>query len=344
MRIRWKQIAMAGLVSGALAFTGCANSSQNQETVEADEIAAGEGVADRGATVDPDDVGEITEELLFEGDEDLFDSVDRDKNRLIDRDEFEDVHDQVNIFGKFDVNADRKIGEDEFYAVMFEYWDTNENDSVSPGEYLAGALNWFPVNTSDLENFADIDADDDGVLTKGEFVGNMDDIQLFDQWDLEDDARIDRDELVTVLRTIWDVDEDQNISIDEWGGPKPEPNVPVAGIMVFPAPEPVSVDKVGTLVTGDAMVGKVISDRGFWLTSDDGKVRLFSIVREDVPKREMIDIDSGDRLRMVGLLMKPEDVGLVAGELEKETKDTIAKESVFLSVYHGNVEFLSRAE
>lgn len=355
---RLRTILVAGIAAGSLfALSACERGIDDQETVEAEEIAEGEGIAERGATPD-EDRAELRAELILEGDEDLFDEYDGDSNVLLDRDEFEDMDDKANIFGVFDVNEDRKLGEEEFYGVMFERWDTDDSGLVGPVEYLDGAIKWFPGDTEELENFADIDANDDGLLSKGEFVANMDDVALFDQWDLDDDAEIAREELRSVLTQIWDVDSNKNISRDEWGGPAYDSNTVVAGIAVAPtyidhpqaswntrteadakdAPKTNERTRVGTVISGRATVGDVVSDRGFWLQGKNGKV--FAIVREDIPKDEMIDINEGAELELTGIVLGPKQTDAVGGTLDEKTREIISGEPAFISIYHAEIEIL----
>jgi hypothetical protein len=328
------------LAAAFLLATGCTHNKPNDdatETVEASEIADEEGVAPESAR--PEDLGNITAELILEGDEDIFDQIDRDTNDKVDSEEFDEAAEQADIFGRFDVNSDRTVTEDELHSVMFEMWDNDDTGLITPSEYLVSALNWFPEDTAELENFADVDANDDGLLSKPEFVANMDDIALFDQWDLDDDADIARDELSRGLRKIWDVDKDSMLTVVEFTRPKPSPEPVIAGISTFEVVVAEPYEQIGTVVTGEGEVSEVISDRGFWI--GDGDDRVFAVVREDVPSREMIDVDAGDQVELIGLMLDSGDANLVAGELEDETLEVIESEPVFLSVYHGQLNIVS---
>lgn len=364
MKDRTKLILTAALAAGSLAFLPACD---KQETIDAEEIAEGEGVADDDAKYEGVDLSEVTAELLLEGDEDIFDSIDLDRDELLDRDEFEDVYDRVDVYGAFDVNEDRKVGEEEFVATMFEAWDTDGSNFVGPAEYLTGAIRWFPEDTEELENYADIDADDDGLLSKAEFVGNMDDIALFDQWDLDDDADIAKDELTGALAKIWGLEKDTKLKRNQWARPTPEPGAMVAGITVIPAvedpqkawgerrPKAKSTGEdaklgeakqgdadeiVPMIVTGRAKVVKVISDRGFWLSTNESDAKIFAVVREDAPQHEMIDIDEGDELLLTGLVLDSDEQRQVVGPLEKDAEEVIESEPFFLSIYHKQVEIV----
>ncbi len=102
-------------------------------------------------------------------------------------------------------------------------------------------------------------------------------------------------------------------------------------------------ENVDMTVTGQAPVTEVVSDRGFWL-GHKGK-RLFTVVREDMPREEMIDINAGQRLELKGQLLESEAVeDSVAGELEPETRDIIEGQEYFLAVHHRDVQIVSEPQ
>ncbi len=92
------------------------------------------------------------------------------------------------------------------------------------------------------------------------------------------------------------------------------------------------------LVTGQAEVTRVISDRGFYLKAPDGGDEVLAVVREDIPMREMIDIDVGDTLRFEAWAQTKESQ--VAGTLEADTKEAIAAAPGFLTMYWRNITIL----
>lgn len=341
----WSLLAATALIgTGATALTGCDRGKDGEvhietnEIVEADEIAQAEGVAD--PTAEPPSDAKITAELLLEGDEDIFDFVDTDRDEVVSVAEFDAAADQVNILAAFDVNEDRIVAEDEFHATMFRFWDDDNDNFVEPYEYLMNAKKWFPEDTDELENFADVDANNDGWLSEGEFVANMDDIELFDQWDADVDAKISADELVKALRVIWDIDTNEQITVVEFGGPVVETGT-IAGVADIAVAITNPVDFIGTAVSGVGTVTEVVSDRGFWLKSGDAKV--FAVVREDVPQKEMIDINAGQKIGFNGILFTPDAADDLAGKLDSETKKLIAEQPAFLGLYHARVEILEKS-
>jgi hypothetical protein len=116
---------------------------------------------------------------------------------------------------------------------------------------------------------------------------------------------------------------------------EPEPEARVLKL----APVAVSVvDYVGVTVSDRATVSEVISDRGFYLGA--GENRVLAVVREDVPQREMIDIDAGARIRFEGVVSSPSAVDDVTGSLEPTTRDAIANEPAFLALHWTDIELL----
>jgi hypothetical protein len=92
---------------------------------------------------------------------------------------------------------------------------------------------------------------------------------------------------------------------------------------------------VGKTIRGRARVDEVISDRGFYLGK--GKDRVLGVVREDVPRREMIDIDEGDVLEFEGLLLTQGAKDDLTGELEADTKRALDQAPAFVAMYHRDV-------
>lgn len=99
---------------------------------------------------------------------------------------------------------------------------------------------------------------------------------------------------------------------------------------------------IGNEVQGEAMVTKVFSDRGFWLRTDDGAMVL-AVVREDVPRPEMIDIDEGQRIRLTGDALSASQLDQVAGTLEQETKEAIRAQGTFISTHWRDISILEKA-
>ncbi len=112
----------------------------------------------------------------------------------------------------------------------------------------------------------------------------------------------------------------------------PGTEVDVARAVVTP------IDYVGVAVKGTGTVTEVVSDRGFWLEVD-GK-RLFAVVREDVPRPEMIEIRPGQTLQFTGLMLSPGAKDDLAGSLEQKTKNIIGGQPAFVAMHWRDIQII----
>lgn len=96
------------------------------------------------------------------------------------------------------------------YAVdcNFENMDANDDGKVSEGEFLD--------KISDLGTHSDLDLDNDGYLDKDEFRETDFDYGLYSSWDSDDDDLLDDDEFYGGLFYNYDWNEDGYWDEDEW--------------------------------------------------------------------------------------------------------------------------------
>jgi hypothetical protein len=106
--------------------------------------------------------------------------------------------------------------------------------------------------------------------------------------------------------------------------------------------EDVGDEYEGRWVTGEATVTEVFSDRGFYVGEEPN--RLLTVVREDAPQYDMIDIREGDRIRVTGLLLDPAWADRLTGTLEEDAKQRIAQSDRFLATYWADIAFLERGD
>lgn len=103
-------------------------------------------------------------------------------------------------------------------------------------------------------------------------------------------------------------------------------------------------DNLGKTVKGEATVGKVISDRAFWVNTDARSGPVLMIVREDVPKPDMIDIAAGQRIRFQAQSHGPKDAKSLGGTLEPDAQQAIEGVPGFLAASWRDVEILGGAK
>ncbi|TFL16006.1 hypothetical protein [Jannaschia formosa] len=72
------------------------------------------------------------------------------------------------------------------------------------------------ATTLSAQGIADWDADADGMLGEAEFAEGLDASGLFDRWDADSDATVDRGEVLQGIYDLWDRDGDGRLSVDEW--------------------------------------------------------------------------------------------------------------------------------
>ena len=113
---------------------------------------------------------------------------------------------------------------------------------------------------------------------------------------------------------------------------QPEPAQAVELTAVAPQP----ANFIGATVKGTVQVESVISDRGFWVTSDGN--RIFAVLREAEPPREKIDINAGQTLSLTGLLVDGEDYNRVIGTFEADAKQALKEQPYFIAAFWKDIE------
>lgn len=98
---------------------------------------------------------------------------------------------------------------------------------------------------------------------------------------------------------------------------------------------------VGTMVVVEATVDAVVSERVFWVNGD-GDDRALAVVREDVPRHQMREVNVGDRVRFNALVLPSSARSAVVGELGAAARSAIASTPAFLAVYWADVTILER--
>lgn len=98
---------------------------------------------------------------------------------------------------------------------------------------------------------------------------------------------------------------------------------------------------VGRSLSGEAQVGEVPTDRGFWIT-DQGQ-RLF-VVLGDGPEEQPVDINANQRLRLNEVMVYPADqLGSIPGQLDADTRRIADGQPVVLYVHERNVSILGQS-
>lgn len=104
------------------------------------------------------------------------------------------------------------------------------------------------------------------------------------------------------------------------------------------------IDFIGFGVQGQGTVTKVVSDRSFWLRTEDGGREFLAVVLEDAPEHEMIDINTGQKIDFTGLALGSNAADDLRGTLEEETEEAIRSEPVFLAMFWKDIQVMGQEE
>ena len=164
---------------------------------------------------EPGDQAEIggspTDQKVVEA---LVDNWDRDQDDRLSRQEYAQVIKEARLFALWDRNDDNNLDKREFAGGLFSMWDADDDGLLSSRQYNAYRDAWFEEETR-LPDFGALDADQNGSLTRREFLQNVRIDPLFDEFDADSDERIEQNEYAEGLFIMSDRDFDGHIEQDE---------------------------------------------------------------------------------------------------------------------------------
>lgn len=85
---------------------------------------------------------------------------------------------------------------------------------ILTGLILIFSISGFSQSGGNLK-FSDWDKDDNGIITRTEFV-DLFTTAYIDDWNKIDDAHLDDEDFYQVSYDVWDKDDDQRLSKEEW--------------------------------------------------------------------------------------------------------------------------------
>ena len=96
---------------------------------------------------------------------------------------------------------------------------------------------------------------------------------------------------------------------------------------------------VGDKVIGQATVTDVVSDRGFWLESENA--RIFAIIRER-DNEESPKLDVGDIVQLSGEIYPADETTVLEGQLDVQTASVLERQDYYVAVSTNSVNVVTR--
>ncbi len=117
-------------------------------------------------------------------------------------------------YEEWDLDASGVLEERELSEGLFESFDANDDDLISNDEW---GVTEFYFTGNDYGAFNEWDLNNDGRLDNEEFEAVVDDVGLFDSWDINDDGLIEDQELSSGVFDSFDADDDGLLDDEEYG-------------------------------------------------------------------------------------------------------------------------------
>lgn len=118
------------------------------------------------------------------------------------------------VYEEWDLDASGTLEERELASGIFESLDTDENDLLTGDEWRRAE---FYFTGNDYGTFNEWDINNDGRLEEEEFNVVVDQVGLFDRWDTNDDGWIEGQELSVGVFDTFDTDDDGLLDDEEYG-------------------------------------------------------------------------------------------------------------------------------
>lgn len=153
---------------------------------------------------------------------------------------FAQMDDNYRNFRDWDVNDNQQLSYSEFYdgasdIDVFKTWDDDDNGVLEEQELNSGIYKKWENAGEDFETrdearvrtwaryyggtFDDWDTNGDGTITNKEFgmqVGDEQRKNMADKMDINNDGRVGKEEFYTAIFKMWDENEDNAISEQEY--------------------------------------------------------------------------------------------------------------------------------
>ncbi len=142
-----------------------------------------------------------------------FQQWDANSNNLISRYEFHEMYTQ-NFYNDWDKDNNGIVNKEDFLSKIYVVWDIDNDNLISDTEWHEGFENNY-ADFVDIEYFA-IDTDGDGMLNFKEYIAYVEDMPIFETWDMNKDEKLNEFELSRMIFNLWDIDDSNFISVGEY--------------------------------------------------------------------------------------------------------------------------------
>lgn len=150
-----------------------------------------------------------------EGDETEFQRFDENDDDAITADEFNRSFGDLSGFDDFDADESGDFDEGEFNESFFDAYDRDDDTVIDEDEFSAGDDSFFDGDSG--TTLGDLDTDESGDIGRTEFEAGFGDTGLYDDYDANQDSVVDEGEINETSFEIFDDNDDNNISQNEFG-------------------------------------------------------------------------------------------------------------------------------
>lgn len=148
--------------------------------------------------------------------EDSFDNYNPEDNDYVTNDDFSNVFSQNN-YNDWDIDEDEIVNNEELYRGFYKVWDINKDEKLNEKEWAYGTEHYLDnFQGEQYGYFSDWDLDSDDWVEVEEFVNAIADTPYYSGWDQDNDNELDPGEFGEGVFKIFDENEDERISREEF--------------------------------------------------------------------------------------------------------------------------------
>lgn len=143
----------------------------------------------------------------------LFRAFDEDRNDRITREEFAEGFDDT--FRGFDRDGDGALDANEVSRALFSAWNRDDDQHLTETELTQAVDDWFRPGVTRVV-FTEIDANNDQRVSQQELSQALRRSNIHRVFDDDNNNRVERREIGSVVFALWDRDGDREVSQEEW--------------------------------------------------------------------------------------------------------------------------------